>query len=257
MEQATVVAPVEFRLLGPLQIVVDGVPLPLVGARQRALLALLLLHPNEPVSAERVIDELCGGSPPPTVHASLRVAVSKIRRLLGTSHRDVLETLPSGYRLRVESAQLDSRRFETLLAEARAEHDAGRAVKLLEQALALWHGPPFADLPYAPFAQSEARRLTELLLDAREERLEAELALGEHESVVSELEALVEENPLRERPRGALMLALYRSGRQADALEVYRQGRRVLREELGLEPGEELRRLEQQILNQDAEIGRP
>src|SRR5262249_23181040 len=124
-------------------------------------------------------------------------------------------------------------------------------------ALALWHGPPFADLPYAPFAQSEARRLTELLLDAREERLEAELALGEHESVVSELEALVEENPLRERPRGALMLALYRSGPQADALEVYRQGRRVLREELGLEPGEELRRLEQQILNQDAEIGRP
>jgi DNA-binding SARP family transcriptional activator/DNA-binding beta-propeller fold protein YncE len=257
MEHPTVVAPLEFRLLGPLEVVVDGARLPLAGERQRALLALLLLHPNEPVSTERVIDELWGGSPPATAYASLRVAVSKLRRLLGTSHRDVLETLAGGYRLRVEPTQLDSQRFEMLLEEARAEHDPDRAVELLEQALGLWHGPALADLQYESFAQSEARRLSELRLAAREERIEAELALGRHESVVSELEALVQENPLRERPRGALMLALYRSGRQADALEAYREGRRILSEELGLEPGEELRCLEQQILTQDPTIGGP
>jgi DNA-binding SARP family transcriptional activator len=257
MQHRAAVAPLEFRLLGPLRVKVDGSPVRLVGARQRALLALLLLHRAELVSREQVVEELWGGNPPPTAQAGVRVAVSKLRRLLGTTHRDVLETLPGGYRLRVQPDQLDSYRFELLLDEARQEHDAARAVKLLEQALALWEGPPFADLPYESFLQSEARRLSELRLAAREERIEAELALGRHESVVSELEALVEENPLRERLRGALMLALYRSGRQAEALEVYRRGRALLMDELGLEPGEELRRLEQEILTQDPAIGAP
>jgi DNA-binding SARP family transcriptional activator/streptogramin lyase len=257
MEHPAAVAPLEFRVLGPLRVLVDGSSVPPVGARQRALLALLLLHRGELVSTEQVVEELWGGNPPPTAHASLRVAVSKVRRLLGTAHRDALETLPGGYRLRVEPEQLDSYRFELLLDEARQEDDAARAADLLEQALALWEGPPFADLPYESFLQSEARRLSELRLGAREERIEAELALGRHESVVSELEALVEENPLRERQRGALMLALYRSGRQAEALEVYRNGSRLFMDELGLEPGEELRRLEHQILTQDPAIGGP
>lgn len=247
--------PLEFRLLGPLQVQVDGSPVPLVGARQRALLALLLLHPNELVSTERVIEELWAGNAPPTAQAGVRVAVAKLRRLLGATHRDALETLPGGYRLRVEPDQLDSRRFELLLDEARQEHDAARAAGLLDAALALWQGPPLADLPYESFAQAEARRLSELRVTAREERVEAELALGRHESVVTELEALVEENPLRERLRGQLMLALYRSGRQAEALEVYRRGSRLLMDELGLEPGEDLRRLEQEILTQDPAIG--
>src|SRR5580765_3130144 len=244
MEHPPAVAPLEFRLLGPIQVLVDGSSVPLVGARQRSLLALLLLHPNELVSTEQVIEELWDGSPPPTAQAGLRVAVSKLRRLLGASHRDVLETLPGGYRLRVEPDQLDSNRFEMLLDEARQEHDAAQAAKILEQALALWQGSPLADLAYESFVQGEARRLSELRLTAREERIEAELALGRHQSVVSELEVLVEENPLRERLRGALMLALYRSGRQADALEVYRRGSRLLVEE----PGDELRRLEHEIL---------
>lgn len=245
---------VEFRLLGPLEVLVDGRTLPLSGAQQRALLALLLLHANVPVSTDRLVEELWGERAPRTAAASLRVAVGKLRALLGDEHRTRLETVPGGYRLRVEREELDATRFESLVTEARTRPPRD-AVVLLEEALALWRGPPLADQPYSPFAQSEVRRLSELELAAREHRIEAELALGHHARVVPELESLVAEHPLRERVRAQLMLALYRSGRQADALEVYKQGRSTLRAELGLEPSEELRRLEQEILNQSPDLG--
>jgi DNA-binding SARP family transcriptional activator/streptogramin lyase len=247
----------EFRLLGPLEIMVDGAPLQLVGERQRALLALLLLHKNRRVTTERALDELWFENPPPSAQASLRVAVSKLRGLLGDGHRESLETVSGGYRLQVDPFALDSHRFEALLKEARAEPDPGRATDLLDRALELWRGPPLADVPEAAFVQSEARRLDELLAEAREERAEAELELGRHEALVPELRRLLGENTLRERLRGQLMLALYRSGRQTEALDVYRQGRRELMDELGLEPGEHLRRLEQAILSQDPAIAGP
>jgi DNA-binding SARP family transcriptional activator len=234
---------IEFRVLGPLEIAIDGDSVDIVGGRQRALLVYLLLHPNEPLSGERLVEELWGASPSPSAKASLRVAVSKLRQALGEEHGRSLETLPSGYRIRVGRDELDAGRFEALLSEARSESRPARIIEMLEQALALWRGPPLADVAYESFAQNEIRRLTQLRLAACEEKIEAELARGRHERLVPELEALVDEHPLRERLRGQLMVALYRSGRQADALEVYRRGRRQLQDELGLEPGDDLRRL--------------
>lgn len=245
---------VEFRLLGPLEVRVDGRALSLSGTQQRALLAMLLLHANEPVSPDRLVEELWGEHAPRTAPASLRVAVGKLRSLLGEEHRARLETIPGGYRLRVEPEELDAAQFESLVAEARTRRPLD-ALALLDEALALWRGPPLADQPYSTFAQNEVRRLSELELAAREDRVEAELALGRHAEVVPELQSLVAEHPLRERLRAQLMLALYRSGRQAEALGVYRQGRRALKAELGLEPGQELRRLEQEILNQSPDLG--
>src|SRR5262245_999326 len=233
----------EARLLGPLELRLGGVPRPPSGARQRALLALLLVHANETMSSDRLADALWDGSPPPTAQASLRVAISKLRRLLGEEHRHLLETAPDGYRLTIDPQQLDSARFESLLTEARTRPDE-EAAALLDDALGLWRGQPLADLADHEFARAEADRLAGLRVVALEERAEAGLVLGRHEELVPELTALVEECPYRERPRAQLMLALYRSGRQVEALEVYRRGRRQLRDELGLEPGEELRRLE-------------
>jgi predicted ATPase/DNA-binding SARP family transcriptional activator len=244
---------IEYRVLGPLEVVGDDGPLPLGGAKQRALLALLLLGANRVVSRERLIDELRGDEPPATAVTSLQVYVSRLRKLLPSG---ALVTRPPGYLLEIEPDDLDLRRFERLLAqghEVLAEDDAERAAIVLHQALELWRGPALAEFAHEPFAQAEIARLEDLRLGAVEERIEANLALGRHAHVIGELEALIAEHPHRERLRGQLMLAFYRSGRQAEALEAYRDARAAL-DELGIEPSEELRRLEKQILTQDATL---
>jgi predicted ATPase/DNA-binding SARP family transcriptional activator len=238
-----------FGVLGPLEIAADSRTIPVHGQKQRALLALLLLRAGEAVSTDRLVDELWGKRPPPTARTSLRNLVAQLRTLLGPG---VLVTKQPGYLLRLEPEQLDLARFERLVAEARRAEPELRA-GLLREALALWRGPPLADLAYEPFAEAEIARLEELRLHALEERLEAELALGAGPELIPELEARVEEQPYRERLRGQLMLALYRAGRQAEALEVYRNARAAL-DELGIEPSEELRRLEKQILTQDTAL---
>src|SRR6266508_1401327 len=256
------VATLEFRLLGPLEVWREGRPLRLGGERQRALLALLLLHANEVVPRERLIEELFGGDASETGVNALQVGISRLRRLLGESRSSngdggVLLTRPPGYLLRAEPEQLDVALFEQLLARGRqslAERDAAAAAGTMREALALWRGPALADLALLEFAQPEIRRLEELRLSALMERIEADLALGRADEVVPDLEALVQANLLQERLRGQLMLALYRAGRQADALEVYRQTRELLREELGLEPSKALQELEPSMLRQEAAL---
>jgi DNA-binding SARP family transcriptional activator len=243
----------EFRLLGPLEVAEQDRLLDLGALKQRSLLALLLLHANEVVAVERLIDELWGESPPATVGKSVHVYVSRLRKQLGDGR---LLTRPPGYLLRIEPAELDLARFERLVADA-ASADPATAARRLREALALWRGPPLADLAYEPFAQSQITRLNELRLHALEQRIEAELAEGRHAALVGELEALVAEHPLSERMRGQLMRALYRSGRQADALAAYRAARAALVEELGIEPGRELRELQQAVLRQDAKLDVP
>ncbi len=242
----------EFRTLGPLEVLAEGRPVALGGAKQRALLAVLLLHANEVVSRDRLIDELWGASPPDTARAALQVYVSQLRKALG---RDLILTQPPGYLIRVSDGELDLHRFEQLVAAARAEEPV-QAARLLREGLALWRGAPLAELSDS-FAPPERARLEEQRLAALEQRVEADLALGRHAELVPELEGLVREHPLRERVRGQLMLALYRCGRQADALEVYRSGRRLLDEELGLKPDDELQRLESAILNHDPSLDSP
>jgi DNA-binding SARP family transcriptional activator/DNA-binding beta-propeller fold protein YncE len=242
----------EFRILGPLQVLDEGRELPLGGAKQRALLALLLLDPNRVVSRDRLIDELWHTEPPETAPTALQVYVSQLRKALG---RDLILTQAPGYLIRVSDGELDLHRFERLVATARAEEPA-QAARLLREGLALWRGAPLAELGDS-FARAERARLEEQRLAALEQRIEAELALGRHAELVPELEGLVREHPLRERLRGQLMLALYRCGRQADALEVYRSGRRLLDEELGLKPDDELQRLEKAILNHDPSLESP
>src|ERR671936_2168522 len=242
----------EFRILGPLQVLDEGRELPLGGAKQRALLALLLLDPNRVVSRDRLIDKLWHTDPPDTAPTALQVYVSQLRKALG---RDLILTQPPGYLVRVSDGELDLHRFERLVATARAEEPA-QAARLLREGLALWRGAPLAELGDSS-APAERARLEEQRLAALEQWIEAELALGRHAERVPELEGLVREHALRERVRGQLMLALYRCGRQADALAVYGQGRRLLQEELGLEPGEDLRRLERAILNHDPSLDPP
>jgi DNA-binding SARP family transcriptional activator/glutamine cyclotransferase len=242
----------EFRVLGPLEVEEDGLLLKLGGAKQRSLLAALLLRANEVVSRDRLIDELWGASPPDTAATALQVYVSQLRKALG---RDLILTQPPGYLIRVSDGELDFHRFERLVATARTEEPA-QAARLLREGLALWRGAPLAELADS-FARAERTRLDEQRLAALEQRFEAELALGRQVELVSELEGLVREQPLRERLRGQLMLALYRCGRQADALEVYRSGRRLLDEELGLKPDDELQRLERAILNHDPSLESP
>jgi DNA-binding SARP family transcriptional activator/tetratricopeptide (TPR) repeat protein len=246
-------------VLGPLEAVADGEPVTLGPPQQRALLALLLLNANVVVSRDRIIDELWGEQPPATAAKLVQVYVSRLRKALepdrprGDSAR-ILVTRTPGYLIAVEAEQLDLGRFERLRGEARealaAGNPAGAAQKLRE-ALALWRGPPLSDLAYERFAQKEIGRLEELHLAALEERLDADLALGRHADLIGELESLVAEHLLRERLRGQLMHALYRCGRQAEALEVYQDARRALTDELGIEPGRELRELQEAILRQD------
>ena len=242
----------EFRILGSLEVREDGHQIPLGGSKQRAVLASLLLHANEVVSRDRLVDELWGAAPPATAATALQVYVSQLRKALG---RDLILTQPPGYLVRVGDGELDLHRFEWLVTTARAEEPA-EAARLVRQALALWRGAPLAELGDS-FARADRARLEEQRLAALEQRIEAELALGHHAALVPELEGLVREQPLRERRRAQLMLALYRCGRQADALEVFRTGRRSLDEELGLEPGAELQRLEKAILNHDPSLEAP
>jgi DNA-binding SARP family transcriptional activator len=243
----------EFRLLGPLEALDGDRSIALGGAKQRALLAVLLLHANEVVSSDRLIAELWGERPPATAAKSVQTYVSRLRKELGERR---LATRPPGYVLRVDPAELDLARFEALVAEARRAPPPAAAEKL-RRALALWRGPPLADLAYEPFAQTEIARLEELRVAALEARFDADLAAGGHAGLVAELEATIAAHPLREHMRAQLMLALYRAGRQADALHAYRAARRELSDELGLEPGEELRRLEQAILTHDASLAAP
>ena len=237
----------EFRLLGPLEVIEHDRPVALGGAQSRALLAILLLHRDQVVSRDRLIDELWGEAPPITAGKIVQVYVSRLRKQLGEAR---LVTRPPGYLLRAGPAELDLDRFERLVAEAR-DAEAHTAAEKLRAALGLWRGPPLADLRYERFAQAEIVRLEELRWAALELRIDADLASGRAEELVGELEALIAAHPLRERLCGQLMLALYRCARQAEALAAYRRVQRELADALGLEPSEELRRLEQAILRQD------
>jgi DNA-binding SARP family transcriptional activator len=233
---------VEFRILGPLDVRDGEREVALGGARQRALLALLLVHENAAVSADRLLTDVWDGNG--SIKA-LQIAVSRLRRALGDAGR-LLETSTSGYRLRLEPSQFDLRRFQATVNEARRELAAGRADTAAEQlhaALAMWRGTPLADVAYQSWAQTEIARLEDLRLAALEDRIDADLALGRHAALTGELEQLVEQHPYRERLWAARMLALYRSGRQAEALEVYRHARGVLVGELGIEPSRALKGL--------------
>jgi WD40 repeat protein/DNA-binding SARP family transcriptional activator len=250
--QAT--AAVQFQILGPVTAYRDGETLSLGGERQRALLALLLLHANETVSTERLAEQLFGrsgsGSPTNAIH----VAVSRLRRALGDGGGASLLTCRGGYSLELEPGRLDAATFESLLEQARdllARDDAAAASTRLREALGLWRGPPLADLAAVEGMQAEIRRLEELRLLAEMERIDAELALGHAPEVVVDLERLIAQAPLQERLRAQQMLALYRSGRQAEALAAYREACALLRDELGLAPSAELRDLERMIFHQD------
>ena len=236
-----------YGILGSLELSDEGRAIKVAGAKQRALLAMLLLNANRAVSSDQLIDALWEEQAPETATKALQVHVSQLRKLLGPG---LLATRSPGYVLRVEEGEFDLHQFETLVGRAKETLQA-EASAALREALALWRGRPLADFEFDRFAQAEIARLNELRLVAVEDRIEADLALGEHRALIGELEALVGEHPLRERVRGQLMLALYRSGRQAEALESYQGGRSVLVEELGIEPGRSLRDLQQAILRQD------
>jgi class 3 adenylate cyclase len=244
----------ELRLLGPLEVSSGGRAVSLGGPKPRALLAVLALDLGRVVSVDRLVEELWPGAPPETAAHAVQVYVSQLRKALGG---DALPRKGPGYSLDLDPDRVDVARFVRLVEEGRealAAENAGDAASMLREALSLWRGPALADFAYEPFAQTEIARLEELRTVALEERIEADLALGRHAELVSELEALVEVHPLRERPRGQFMLALYRSGRQADALAAYRTARETLVEELGIEPGPELKALEAAILRQDESL---
>lgn len=239
----------EFRILGPLEVVDRGRALALGGPKQRALLAALLLRPNRAVSVDRLIDALWPTRPPAAAANALQYHVSQLRKLLG----DVIVTQEPGYLIRIDPDQVDLFHFERLVADAEGA-DAARASRLLSEALDLWRGEPLADLADDPSSHAEPQRLAAARLAALDLRIEADLALGRHSQLVPELEALVHEYPLHERLAGALMRALYGAGRQAQALEVYRTTRQAFLDELGIDPSPALRELEQAILRQDAEL---
>ena len=240
---------VRFLVLGPLEVRLDGQELDLGSGRQRALLALLLVHRGEVVSSDRLIDELWAGNPPASALKVLQGYVSQLRRVLP---RETIVTRGSGYLL--DTGETDAGEFERIVHDASSE-EPQQAARTLRTGLALWRGRPYADVEYEAWAQGEIGRLEELRLVALEERIDADLRLGEASRLVPELEALVAEHPLRERLRAQLMLALYRSGRQADALEVFAGGRKLLVDELGIEPGPELQDLQRRILAQDPGLG--
>lgn len=254
-------AGLEFGILGPLEVKAGGAPVRVGGPRQRALLALLLCHANRVVSRDQLIDELLRDQPDGSAEPILRVQISRLRKVLaGGDAAPRLIARPPGYLLRVEDGELDLQVFEQRVAAGRhaLEHgNPGRAAVLLREAESLWRGRPLADLEFERFARFEIQRLEACRLAAVEDRIEAELALGRHTALCPELEQLVAEHPLRERLRGQLMLALYRSGRQADALEAYRAGRSLLAEELAVEPGPQLQRLQLAVLGHDKTLDLP
>jgi DNA-binding SARP family transcriptional activator len=251
----------EFRVLGPLEVTADGQSLGLGGARTRAVLALLLVHANQVVSSDRLLEELWPGQPTDKAADSLQVRLSELRKALRSAgEAGRLVTRPPGYLLRVAPGELDALRFEQLATEggtALAADDAATAAQCLDQALSLWHGPALADFDTVPSARAQAGRLEEQRLAALESRAEALLACGRHRDLIAELESLTAAHPLRERFWYQRMLALYRAGRQADALRVYRELRDILIAELAIEPGPELRELHAGILRQDPALERP
>ena len=243
----------EFRVLGPLEVIDDGRELSIRGRKLQALLALLLLNAGETVSRDRLIGELWGDDPPATAAKTLQVHVSRLRRELG----DVVVTRGGGYAIEVAPPQLDLHRFEALVAEGReavADRRPEYAEARLREALGLWRGPPLPELADEPFARIEIGRLEQIRLDALEDHAEAEVSLGRHAEAIETLEGLTARHPYRERSRALLMLALYRSGRQAEALDAYRDARRVLVDAQGIEPGPQLRELHEAILAQDPAI---
>jgi predicted ATPase/DNA-binding SARP family transcriptional activator len=255
-------AEMQFGILGPLEVRNGAAPVRVPGAKERALLADLLVNAGRVVSADRLVEDLWGDDPPGNPANTLQGRVSALRRALGTDGSGRLVTSPPGYRLDAGPEQVDAARFERLVAEAETAAPAGppRAARLLEEALGLWRGPALAEFADQPWAQAEAARLEELRQAAREALVELRLDVGGHAGLVGELEGLVAAHPTRERLRGQLMVALYRSGRQADALRVYQETRATLAEELGIDPSPELQRLHQAILVQDPALdaaGRP
>jgi DNA-binding SARP family transcriptional activator len=239
---------IRYRLLGPVE-----APAKLPGGKPKALLARLLLEPGRVVPADTLVDDIWR-DPPASAHKVVQVYVSQLRKALGAA---AIETRAPGYLVRAERDESDLGRFERLAERAGTTSEPARKASLLREALDLWRGPALAEFRDEPFAESAARRLAELRLYALEERIDADLELGEHARLVPELEALVEQEPLRERPRGQLMVALYRCGRQAEALARYRDGRSLLVDELGIEPGPALQELERSILRQEAALAEP
>jgi DNA-binding NarL/FixJ family response regulator/DNA-binding SARP family transcriptional activator len=251
---------VEYRILGPLEVVEGGEPVPLGRPKERLVLAVLLLSANEFVSRERLIDELWGQSPPPTAGKAVNVFVSQLRKALTRDGLDPIATADGGYRIEVEPDHLDVAGMRRLLATARERAAAGEpeaAADFLREALGLWRGPTLAGLLLESRGRDEVAQLEELRLTALMDRIDCDLALGRHEDVLGELHVLVGEHPLLERLRAQLILALYRAGRQAEALEAYQQAREVLVEDLGIEPGPALQRLQKGILKQDPVLELP
>jgi DNA-binding SARP family transcriptional activator len=250
----------EYRILGPLEVAHEGEPVPLGRPKERLVLAVLLLHANEFVSRERLIDELWGPAPPPTAKKAVNVYISQLRKALARNGHDPVSTADGGYRLGVDDDELDVSRLRQLLATARERESAGEleaAAELLREGLALWRGPTLSGLLLESHGREEISQLDELRLTALMDRIDCDLALGRHEAVLGELHVLVGEHPLRERLRAQQMLALYRADRQADALDAYRQARHDLIDELGIEPSESLQRLQQAILQHDPALEMP
>src|SRR3954469_22080293 len=248
----------EFGILGPLEVRADGHLVALGGARPRAVFAMLALHANQPVSAERLAVALWGEDAPPSAVKTVQVYVARLRKALDDP--EVLVTTPAGYRLRVRPGELDAEHFERRVADGRdalAAGNAEHAAAQLRAALDLWRGPPLTELASTPFAPAEIARLEEQHLAAVEVRVEADLAAGRHAELIGELQQLIGKHPWRERLHAQLMLALYRSGRQADALEAYRRAREVLVEQLGIEPGAELHDLHEAVLAHDPALAAP
>jgi len=241
---------VRFRVLGPLEVERDELAVEIAGQRQRAVLSILLLNAGRLVTNDALVDALWGEAAPPTALVSLRNAVSHLRKTLGHA---AIATHPTGYVLCLDDAWLDAGEFERLVAHAE-KAPASERVRILDEALALWRGPPYAELSDGLLAQGDIRRLDELRLTAIEDRLESRLSDGEDVSLVGELDGLVTLHPHRERLRGLLMLALYRSGRQAEALDAYHAARRALVDELGIEPGRRLQELHSSMLRQERSL---
>ena len=254
-------AVIDYRLLGPIEAGVNGAGLDIGGQKQRALLAILVLSANEPVPRDVLVDRLWGERPPPGAQHTLEVYISRLRKTLEpAAGRPVVLTSPGAYLLRAPADRVDVRCFERLAEAGRralAENAPDRAAEDLKKALGLWRGAPLAVVSEEPFAQPQIARLNELRIGITEDRIEADLALGRHADVVSELGALVAAHPLRERLYQLLMVALYRCGRQSEALAVYQKARRVLVDELGIEPSPPLQRVERAILEQDASLEPP
>jgi DNA-binding SARP family transcriptional activator/tetratricopeptide (TPR) repeat protein len=249
-EPACLMGRLDVRVLGPLEVVGEDGFVPLPQGKVRATLGVLLIHPNTVVTTDRLIDAVWGDHPPTTAHKSIHVYISQLRRALGA---DTILTRPPGYELRLEPSELDLYRFERLRHEV-ADADPATTAATLREALDLWRGPAFADFAYDAFAHTTIARLEELRLVSLEDRIEADLSLGRHADLVGELAALAQEHPLRERIRALQMLALYRCGRQADALAVYQSARRALVDELGIDPGRALHDLERDILAHDPSL---